>query len=162
MNYYVTAWCLAAGVLVAIELATGTFYVLMIAVGAAAGAASALIGHPWQVQAIWAALVGAGATVAWNRYRAKHAPKVPSARNKDVNQDIGEHVEVVNGSATAMGEVRYRGASWQVRTQDGGALVAGRYVIREIEGLCLVVEAVGALPIGGQAPGSNAGATPAV
>ena len=33
-----TGWWLAAGVLVAAELATGTFYLLMLALGAAAGA----------------------------------------------------------------------------------------------------------------------------
>lgn len=142
MNYYVTGWCLAAAALVAIELATGTFYVLMLAVGAAAGAVGAMVGHPWQAQVIWAAVVGAGATAAWNRYRAKHSPKVPSARNKDVNFDIGEHVEVTEGSAGADGSVRYRGASWQARTENGGALVAGRYVIREVDGLCLVLAPV--------------------
>jgi membrane protein implicated in regulation of membrane protease activity len=139
MNLDVTGWCVAAGVLVAIELATGTLYVLMIAVGAAAGATSAWVGCPLAAQLIWAAIVGAGATVAWNRYRAKHVPQVPSARNKDVNLDIGEPVDVTEPSPNERGTVRYRGASWQARSWDGAPLSVGSYTIREIEGLCLVL-----------------------
>jgi len=37
-------WWIATGVLIAVELATGTFYLLMLAVGAAAGAMAAHLG----------------------------------------------------------------------------------------------------------------------
>ncbi|HEU6455220.1 MAG TPA: NfeD family protein, partial [Roseateles sp.] len=39
-----TTWWIAAGVLVAIELGTGTIYLLMLAVGAVAGALAAHLG----------------------------------------------------------------------------------------------------------------------
>jgi hypothetical protein len=55
-------WLAAAGVLVILELLTGTFYLLMIAVGLALGAGAALLGWsaPWQT--LVAAVVGIVAT----------------------------------------------------------------------------------------------------
>jgi membrane protein implicated in regulation of membrane protease activity len=48
-----TLWWIAAGAMVAAELATGTFYLLMIALGLAAGAVAAHAGAAttWQVLA---------------------------------------------------------------------------------------------------------------
>ena len=40
-----TVWWVVAGVLVAVELATGTFYLLMLALGAAAAALAAHAGR---------------------------------------------------------------------------------------------------------------------
>ncbi|WP_428717395.1 NfeD family protein [Undibacterium curvum] len=39
-----TIWCIAAGVVVSLELLTGTFYLLMIALGLAAAAVVAFFG----------------------------------------------------------------------------------------------------------------------
>jgi membrane protein implicated in regulation of membrane protease activity len=55
-------WLVAAGVLVILELFTGTFYLLMIAIGLAAGAIVALAGPGVPAQAIVAAIVGVLAT----------------------------------------------------------------------------------------------------
>ena len=59
-----SVWWIAAGVVVAAELATGTFYLLMIALGLAAGALAAHFGSGQPIQLVAAALVGGGATAA--------------------------------------------------------------------------------------------------
>ena len=51
-------WLVAAGVLVVLELFTGTFYLLMIAIGLGFGALAALGGMSGAVQTIVAAVVG--------------------------------------------------------------------------------------------------------
>ena len=45
-----TLWWIATGVLVALELASGTFYLLMLAIGGVAGALAAHAGAPLPIQ----------------------------------------------------------------------------------------------------------------
>ena len=59
-----TLWWIAAGLAVAAELATGTFYLLMIALGLGAGGLAAALGASWMWQLLGAALVGGGAVAA--------------------------------------------------------------------------------------------------
>jgi len=66
-----TIWWLIAGVFVALELVTGTFYLLMLAVGMAAAALAAQAGAGIVLQLLVAALVGGGAVVVW--YQVKNA-----------------------------------------------------------------------------------------
>ena len=54
-----TLWWLMAGVTVAIELLSGTFYLLMLAIGMAAGAVAAHMGLGLTMQIVTCAVVGA-------------------------------------------------------------------------------------------------------
>ena len=65
-----TFWWVAAGVAVAVELATGTFYLLMIALGLAGAAVAAMLGLGLTAQIVSAALIGGGATALWHRRRS--------------------------------------------------------------------------------------------
>ena len=65
-----TMWWVLAGTLVALELATGTFYLLMLGLGAVAGALAAMAGYNNSTQLVAAALVGgAGALLLGHRDR---------------------------------------------------------------------------------------------
>ena len=64
-----TIWWLLAGAAVALELATGTFFLLMIAVGFVAGAIFAHLGLALVGQMVIAAVVGGGAVAAWHWHR---------------------------------------------------------------------------------------------
>lgn len=135
-----TWWWIAAGVLVAAELASGTFYLLMLALGAAAGALAAHLGlHP-SAQMLAAALFGGGAVAVWHRRRGGTRPKLRAADNRDVNLDIGEQVEVTEWQPDGSAFVQYRGARWTVRHIGSGTPQAGRHVIRRVEGNRLHVE----------------------
>ena len=58
-----TIWWLAAGAVVVAELLTGTFYLLMVAIGLVAAALAAHLGLPITAQIVAAAVVGGGAGV---------------------------------------------------------------------------------------------------
>ena len=124
-----TLWWLAAGLLVAAELATGTFYLLMLALGCVAGAASAHLGLGFTTQLISAALLGGGATVAWHLKRSSQPRPLSSDRNRDVNLDIGESLHGAAWNTDGSARVPYRGANWTVRLAGTGTPTPGPHVI---------------------------------
>ena len=129
-----TLWWLLAGALVAAELATGTFYLLMVALGSAAGALAAHAGAGSSAQIVVAALAAAGATAVWHFKRARAPRSAPPETNRDVNLDIGRSVQVEQWSADGSARVRYRGASWAVRFQGPGAPAPGEHLIVSVNG----------------------------
>src|SRR3569832_825034 len=102
-----TVWWLLAGAAVAVELMTGTFYLLMLAVGMAAGAVAAHAGAGIAVQSLVAAAAGGGAVAAWHMLRGKTPDEAPASANRDVNLDIGEAVNVDIWAAAGTAQVRY-------------------------------------------------------
>ena len=138
-----TIWWIFAGAAVAVELMTGTFYLLMLAVGLAAGALAAYLGMGIAVQLLAAAAIGGGAVLAWHWHRARSPAPVRASANRDVNIDIGEAVQVDRWNDDGTATVRFRGASWTaIRTDTSQAAGAGSYRIREMIGNRLVVEKI--------------------
>jgi membrane protein implicated in regulation of membrane protease activity len=137
-NNPATLWWIAAGLLVAAELATGTFYLLMLALGAAAGALAAHAGAATTAQVVAAALVGGLATGAWH-WRRSRLPVAPAAGNRDVNLDIGERVFVPAWDSDGNARVHYRGAAWSARHEGPEAPLAGEHVIVAVDGNRLVL-----------------------
>lgn len=133
-----TLWWLAAGALVAAELVTGTFYLLMIALGAASGAVAGHAGLALPLQIVTAALVGGGATALWHVRQRRH-PRVPAGSDPDVNPDIGRHVRVEAWDSDGTARVVYRGAAWSVRHAGGGAPAPGEHTIVAVDGSQLQV-----------------------
>ena len=133
-----SVWWLAAGVLVAAELATGTFYLLMVALGCAAGALAAHAGQGSAVQIVAAALVGGGATAAWHIKRLREPKAEPADRNRDVNLDIGQSVHIAAWADDGSARVPYRGAAWTVRLADSargvGTPMPGPHIIVAMHG----------------------------
>lgn len=134
-----TLWWIIAGVLVAAELATGTFYLLMLALGAAAGAIAAHLGADNNLQMVAAALVG-GLAVAGCYVVRKHNPKAPPASaDRNVNLDIGETLTIERWNADGTATVRYRGAPWTAVYRNGEPPGPGIYRVVEVVGSRLVV-----------------------
>jgi len=129
-----TLWWLAAGALVAAELASGTFYLLMVALGCAAGAVTAHLGLGAAVQIATAAVIGGGATFGWHLQRRRAPQAEPPASNRDVNLDIGQRVHVAHWSADGTARVHYRGAAWAARHAGPGAPQAGEHLIVALDG----------------------------
>ena len=134
-----TFWWVAAGAAVAIELATGTFYLLMIALGLAAGALAAHLGLPFSGQVIVAALFGGGATAVWHWRRFSQPRSAPAHENRDVNLDIGERVTVAEWGTDRTARVQYRGSAWTVRLAPGAEAAPGEYRVTAVEGNWLVL-----------------------
>jgi len=129
-----TVWWLAAGGLVALELVSGTFYLLMLALGAVAGALAAHAGLTLAMQLVTAAVLGGGATAAWHLRRSRAAPPPPAAANRDVNLDIGSAVQVGQWAADGSARVTYRGAAWSVKYAGSGTPQPGEHVIVALDG----------------------------
>ena len=135
-----TLWWIATGLLVAAELATGTFYLLMLAVGLAGGALAAHLGAGSTAQIVMAALVGGGAVAVWHQVRRRQPRGLAAAANPDVNIDIGERVQVPQWNADGTARVSYRGSLWSVRFRGEGAPEPGEHIIREMDGSELLLE----------------------
>ncbi len=132
-------WWIAAGAMVAAELATGTFYLLMLALGMACAAFAAHLGFAVPAQVTAAALAGGGATALWHWRRARRPRSAPARENRDVNLDIGERVHVAQWSPDGTARVSYRGALWTVRLQEGAAAAPGEHLVVAVEGNWLVL-----------------------
>jgi membrane protein implicated in regulation of membrane protease activity len=111
------AWIVAGFVLVIIELLTGTFYLLVIGVGAFAGAVAAWAGGGYFAQAVCAcavALVGTAFVRRWHRANQKEGGASDLL-------DLGQPVVLEEWLDPGTGRVRvkYRGASWDARLPEG-------------------------------------------
>jgi len=135
-----TLWWIGCGLLVAAELATGTFYLLMLALGAAAAALAGWLGLELPLQFVAAAVVGGGAVLLWHRKRNGLASSLPAGANPDVNIDIGQIVQVTDWNADGSATVKYRGADWRVRFVGNGSPESGNHKIRAIEGSTLLLD----------------------
>lgn len=134
-----TLWWLLAGVAIGVELVTGTFYLLMLAIGLAAGAIVAHLGADFSMQMVVAAVVGAGTVVGWRWYKQVQPASPPASANRDVNLDIGETVQVDAWNPDGTSHVKYRGANWAVSSVSGGPLAAGPHQVVEVIGSRLIV-----------------------
>jgi len=124
-------------------MVTGTFYLLMLALGLVSGALAAHAGASLIVQISSAAVVGAAAVVTCYVLKrpAAGAPSVRSLRS--VNLDIGEIVQVEVWLPDGSAKVRYRGAQWTVvPAHPQQSLSAGPHRVVELQGNRLVVEKV--------------------
>jgi len=135
-----TLWWLLAGAAVAVELLTGTFYLLMLAIGLVAGALAAHAGAVQAIQLVVAAVVGGGAVTAWHLKRGQRPAEAPAKSNPNVNMDVGEEVHVEHWGPDHTATVRYRGANWTVVALGGTSQGPGTYRVREVVGSRLVVE----------------------
>jgi len=143
-------WFVAAGATVILELFSGTFYLLMIAIGLSAGGLAALVGFSMALQTLFAALVGVAATVLLRRSRfGQLRSQTRAERDPNVNLDIGQIVTVPEWQG-GVARVMYRGALWDVELErsispaefvSAAPPAPGQYTIREVRGSRLIVAA---------------------
>lgn len=138
-----TVWWVLAGVAVGAEMLTGTIYLLMIAVGLAAGALAAHAGLGLSAQLVIAGAVGTGASVAWHYLRGRSDAGGPATANRDVNLDIGGTVQVDQWNADGTATVKYRGSNWQAVPAPGRMHgTQGPHRIVEVSGSRLFIEKI--------------------
>lgn len=136
-----TVWWVLAGTMVAVELLTGTFYLLMLSLGFIAAALAAHAGATMTLQLVVAAVCSSGSVIAWRRYRSSRTSDASEHTKQDGNLDIGETVQVDAWQPDGTSTVKYRGAHWSVAAmEDIEPPVAGRYRIVEVVGSRLIVK----------------------
>jgi len=135
-----TLWWLATGGIIVAELLTGTFYLLMLGVGCAAGALAAHLGWGLTPQMVIAALVGGGAVVIWHLRQMRGHKEAPAQSNANVNLDIGETVQIEAWNADGTADVHYRGARWTAIHRNGVVPSAGPHRVAELVGNRLLVD----------------------
>ncbi|HJV82687.1 NfeD family protein [Noviherbaspirillum sp.] len=131
-------WFILVGVVVILEMFTGTFYLLMIGIGLAAGGVTALVGASDGAQLVVAAIVGSIATYGLRRSKWGRTARREVARDPNVNLDIGQTLVVDAWSGNAA-RTTYRGAQWDVELEHGARAQPGVFVIREVRGSRLIV-----------------------
>ncbi|MFN3611870.1 NfeD family protein [Tepidimonas sp.] len=136
-----TLWWVLAGLLVAAELASGTFFLLMLALGAAAGALAVYAGLAFSGQMVAAglcALLTVGGW-AWVRLRRRASPETDAG----VVLDVGQTVQVQGWQPDGTAQVHYRGAQWlAVASSPHGDPRPGPHRICAVQGNRLVIEPV--------------------
>lgn len=135
-----TVWWLLAGAAVAVELLTGTFYLLMLAIGMVAGALAAHLGASLVLQIVVAAVVGGGAVVLWHWSPKNRRRELPAQANPSVNLDIGETVQIAAWNADGTASVQYRGARWTAIHRPGVTPTPGAHRVAELIGSRLLVD----------------------
>lgn len=132
-------WVVLVGVLIAAQLATGTVYLLMLAVGGVIGAIAAWYGASVTVQVLLGAMAGAAGTVVWSVIR-KRKPQEPEAlANPSVQMDIGQSIYVdlwTDGKSTRAG---YRGSQWDIVYDGADEPGNGLFVIAGVQDNKLIV-----------------------
>ena len=137
-----TIWWLLAGSAVAVELITGTFYLLMLAIGLAAAALAAHAGADQTTQFVVASLVG-GAAVAGQYFLRKRRDNDPSVRSlRSVNLDVGEVVQVESWNPDGTTNVKYRGANWTAIHRPGVTPSIGPHRVAELVGSRLLIDPI--------------------
>jgi membrane protein implicated in regulation of membrane protease activity len=136
-----TVWWVLAGGIVAVELLTGTFYLLMLSFGFVAAALAAHAGATMTIQLVVAALFSSGSVIAWRRYKGSKSGGASANTNQDGNLDIGETVQIDAWQPDGTSSVKYRGANWSVATlEDATPPTVGRYRIVQVVGSRLIVK----------------------
>lgn len=133
MQAYIVWWIVAA-VLVGLELTTGTFYLLVYGVAAAAAGITAWLGLGWAAQFLVAALIAVLGTLLLQRW--KRDTGHPESTAQDM--DIGQSVQVVSWQA-GRGQVRYRGALWDAESATADTDASQPLIIRAVRGNTLIL-----------------------
>jgi len=137
-----TAWWIGVGALLALEMITGTLYLLMLALGLAAAALAAHGGFSIASQITLGAVVGLLGMLAWRPLRNRQLCGDAANADRSVSLDIGEEFQIDSWSPQGQASVRYRGAQWSVVLRGEQPPTAGLHRVVELSGNRLIVEKI--------------------
>ncbi len=137
-----TIWWLIAGGLIAVELLTSTFYLLMLAIGAVAAALAAHGEAPLAWQMVVGAFVGGLCVTMWHVKKARSHQPLEASHNQDVHLDLGEVVQVLEWDTEGCAQVKHPGAQWTAQLAAGQPPTGGAHRITAMTGNRLIVEKI--------------------
>ncbi|NYT66285.1 NfeD family protein [Alcaligenaceae bacterium] len=131
-------WFGAAALFLLMEMASGTFYLLLVALGLVASGTAEYLGLPLEWQIISGLIVSLVGLVVLHRCR-KSKGYLPTQSDADVVQDVGQSVMVESWDEHGMARVFYRGAHWSARIDVNQPVQPGEHYIHAVQGLTLIV-----------------------
>ncbi len=137
-------WWIAAAVLIAAELLTGTFYLLVIGVAVACAGIAAWLGWGATTQWLTASILGVvGVTTLewWKRSRGG-TPRQPGL-------DVGQLVHVQSWGPNRTARVSYRGSTWDAELATPDTPQAETMYIAATRGSVLILAANRTTGVGG-------------
>lgn len=127
-------WYLLGLVLLGLEMATGTFYLLVVAIGMAAGGTAALFGVSTTWQLVLCALTIVAGTIILRRWKKSQVKDSAAA-----NLDVGQPVRVLAWRDDGSARVSYRGTEWDAEPESAGMPRANTLYIKAVRGASLVL-----------------------
>jgi len=127
-------WFLLALVLLGVEMATGTFYLLIISLALAVGGVAALLGLGVPAQFVLAGLIGIIGILMLRGWRGSRARDTSS-----LSLDVGHPVKVLSWREDGTARVLYRGAEWDAELDVPDAAHEGTFYIKAMRGSVLVL-----------------------
>ena len=134
-------WVIVGFVLVIAELMTGTFYLLVLGVGAFVAALVDWAGGALLVQAIVGGIVAVGGSMLVHHWHGNRGPADGRANLLDRGQPVV--LEGWSNESAGLARVKYRGTSWEARfsNADGRPPPGATLYIDGMEGNTLLVVA---------------------
>ncbi len=133
MQAYVVWWILAA-VLVGVELTSGTFYLLVYGLAAAAAGVAAWLGAGLFMQLLTAGVIATLGTLALRHWKRSTVHPESSLQNMDIGQSV-----LVESWQGGRGQVKYRGALWDAEAESTGVDSTHPLIIRAVKGNTLIL-----------------------
>lgn len=133
MSSYIVWWIMAA-LLVGVELATSTFYLLAVGAAFVIGGFAAWLGLDTWIQFAVASIASIAGVAAAHRWRKSNAqtPQMPGP-------DIGQIVKVIEWRENGTARVQYRGSQWDAELATPQTPRGETMVIDEMRGSVLVI-----------------------
>ncbi len=127
-------WFLLALVLAGLEMVTGTFYLLVLAIAMTVGGLVALLGAGIAWQLVLGAVTGVTGTIILRRWKNDHAGTAAG-----INLDVGQQVKVLKWNDDGSARVFYRGAEWDASLEASDTPRDGMLYIADVRGSALIL-----------------------
>lgn len=127
-------WFLLALLLLGLEMATGTFYLLMLSIAMAAGGVAAMLALNMVWQLVLCALAVISGTFILRRWKKGQVNEVAGS-----SLDVGQPVEVLTWHENGSVRVVYRGAEWDAEPESADTPREGTFYIKAVRGSSLVL-----------------------
>ena len=127
-------WFVLALVLLGLEMMTGTFYLLVVAIALAVGGLAALLGLNLVWQLILSAVIGIAGTIVIRRWKNAYA-----SESSTVSLDVGQPVRVIKWHDNGSARVYYRGSEWDAEPESSDTPHDETLYIKAVHGSGLVL-----------------------
>lgn len=127
-------WFLLAFGLLALEMATGTFYMLIVSIALGLAGIAALLGLNLPLQITLSAVASILGTVILRRTKGMRTGKMISQ-----SLDIGQSVRVISWRGDSVARVYYRGTEWDAELESPGSSRDGALYIKAVQGSKLIL-----------------------